>query len=78
MALNDSFSVNIAGDSVRVTVVMHCDMPDENGWQDSLQIVKLDSGSFMAMKNHGLALSWPDSIESTTAVIAEEINKTLK
>lgn len=75
MALGDRFSTNVAGDSVQVTVVLHTDIPDQNGWQESFQICRTDSGSYIVFQNHGFALTYPVSKEEALKVYSEQLAK---
>lgn len=75
MALGDRFSTNVCGDSVAVVVVLHTDIPDQNGWQESFQIARTDNGQYIVFQNHGFALTYPVSKAEALKVYTEQLAK---
>jgi hypothetical protein len=78
MALGDRFLTNVCGDDVSVVVVFEGNLPDRNGWQETVQVAKLDNGQYMAFQNHGLQLTWPTTKEEAFRVMAEQAAKELE
>lgn len=74
MALGDRFAINVAGDSVDVVVVFEGYTEDENGWQDTWQVVKLDNDTFVAQTNL-MQLCWPTTKQEASRAMADHMAK---
>lgn len=72
--LGDIVTINVAGDDELATVVFEGGLPNSNGWQDTLQVLRLSDNTFITRLN-GSPLTWPTTYAYAFRMVGETLGK---